>query len=279
MFVQNIFKMVSKLRIIILLSFTLFATSNTFKLSERIFKGTRSERNQFPFYVFLEQIIKLNLSKNCGASLISNEWVLSAAHCVTEGKVILLHFGVYETRNLVEPGRKVQTIEKKNIFIHPGYSTDDIVNDIALIKLVQPIEFTSSIQSIKLAEFFDPEEEINVETIAIGNGFVKVGQDFSDYVEWLSLKTTSQARCEQVFPFLSNDKSIICTENGRGSVTSGDSGGPLLRIDDNTLIGIACFNHINSSLSNDGKDGVVLPQAFTNVGYYAAWIKYITDLN
>lgn len=270
--------MLFKVRIIFLLAIACFTTSNTFKISERIFKGARSERNQFPYYVFLEQIVNLNLSKICGASLISNEWVLSAAHCVTEGKVILLHFGLHETRNLAEPGRQIQMIARKNTFIHPGYSTDDIVNDIALIKLAQPIEFSSSIQPIKLAAFFDPEEEVNVEAIAIGTGFVKGGQDLSDYVEWLSLKTTSKTRCEEVFPFLANQKTIICVENGRGSVTSGDSGGPLVRMDDNTLLGISCFNHINTSL-NDEKYGVVLPQAFTNVGYYTVWIKYITDLN
>lgn len=272
--------MPSKVRIIFLLAITLFTTSKTFKISERIFKGARSERNQFPYYVFLEQIVNLNLSKNCGASLISNEWVISAAHCVTEGKVILLHFGLHETRNLEEPGRQIQMIDaRKNTFIHPGYSTDDIVDDIALIKLAQPIQFSSSIQPIKFSAFFDPEEEVNVDTIAIGTGFVKGGQDLSDYVEWLSLKTTPKTRCEEVFPFLANQKTIICVENGLGSVTSGDSGGPLVRMDDNSLLGISCFNHINTSLTNDEKYGAVLPQAFTNVGYYKVWIKYITDLS
>lgn len=273
-------KMKSYLEIILLFTAISTTISDTLEIGARIFNGNPSQRNQFPYYVFLERILAPNFSKSCGATLISNEWVLTAAHCVMDGELILLHFGVHETRNLLESGREMQSIPKPNIFVHPGYSVEDVLNDIALIKLVKPIKFSASIQPVKMAfELFDPEEEVNVETVAIGNGFSTEGQDLADYVEWVVLKTSSRARCEEVFPFLMNEKTIICSENGHGSVTSGDSGGPLIRIDDNTLIGISCFNHMNSSLLNNENIGEVFPQAFTNVGYYIGWIRSITMLN
>ena len=49
---------------------------------DRIVGGTEAKRNEFPWQAWL--IISLGKGRyySCGGSLISNQWILTAAHCV-----------------------------------------------------------------------------------------------------------------------------------------------------------------------------------------------------
>jgi coagulation factor II (thrombin) len=50
------------------------------KIDGQIIGGQVAEIGQFPWHVMLRE----NLQFICGASLISDRWVLTAAHCVEE---------------------------------------------------------------------------------------------------------------------------------------------------------------------------------------------------
>uniref|UniRef100_A0A3Q0R9E4 Peptidase S1 domain-containing protein n=1 Tax=Amphilophus citrinellus TaxID=61819 RepID=A0A3Q0R9E4_AMPCI len=74
-----------------------------------------------------------------GGSLITDQWVLTAA-----GKIIQLRVcGLYLTRILT------RTLE--NITCHPKYNSSTHENDICLLKLSAPVNFTDYIQPICLA--------------------------------------------------------------------------------------------------------------------------------
>lgn len=245
----------------------LVAVASAAKLNSRIYRGLVSERNQFPYYVFLEKQMASGIVKSCGASLISSDWVLTAAHCVEDARRVALHFGMHETKNKLEAGRVIWVVEstRENIFIHPSYAQLDIVGDIALIKLNQSIPFSESIQSIDIAESFDVDA--HEELITIGNGKKGSTGELAEKLEWIPVVSISETECRKFFPIIFDRKSIFCAQNKDDrSVSFGDSGGPIVRKSDNKLVGISSFIHGIGTERG-------YPQAFTDITIYEKWIK------
>ncbi|XP_031634164.1 uncharacterized protein LOC116347624, partial [Contarinia nasturtii] len=84
----------------------------------------------------------------CGAAILSNVKILTAAHCLYSKGAITLAIA---TVNTDEPFHSID-ISEGEIFIHPEYSKGDSAwqNDIALIILRSPLKFGSKIDKIEM---------------------------------------------------------------------------------------------------------------------------------
>ena len=115
-------KMMSHLKSISLAVIALTVISNVYarnesKIEPRIVGGHDAERGQFPFYVYLKFPQSI-----CGGSLISSQWVLTAAHCLKGITSLEVHLGSLKSWDESEPGRKIININKMDdIITHPEW--------------------------------------------------------------------------------------------------------------------------------------------------------------
>lgn len=93
---------------------------NDFEIEPRIINGQNSTRGKFPFYVFLRININGRTAK-CGGSLISNQWIVSAAHCLNGAASVEVNLGSLRANNLTEEGRVAVNVSKSGIHVHPKY--------------------------------------------------------------------------------------------------------------------------------------------------------------
>jgi len=108
----------------------------------RIVNGVDGDVVNTPWQVFLLICDNNGGCYNCGGSIISDEWVLTAGHCVDVGssgvQYIITFFGISEIAQPLNlnPYRAASTY-----VIHSNYQVGGVFNDIAVIKQQVPFDF------------------------------------------------------------------------------------------------------------------------------------------
>lgn len=123
---------------LILLSY--LATNDSFKIEPKIVGGNAAKLGQFPYFAYLRVYYPDFSGGTCGAALISDEWLLTAAHCLDGAQSVNAILG--ETRfNSPEPGHLAVFVDKVNFHIHPDYDAETIFNDIGLYSMLSIWKF------------------------------------------------------------------------------------------------------------------------------------------
>ncbi len=283
-----------------LLAVCLSATAAIAGIGDYIVDGTAVDSDRtWPWQVRLFAIHDVE-SGFCGGSLISDQWVLTAAHCAWAGGImdsIVVGYGsVYQT--------KLKLVDSVKVIVHPDYSKTKKA-DIALIKLEKPVSDATWIDVADAgaeqktaapgAELFvtgwgaryDPKafKKAMQDGGDIGmqidpHALLDAGEILSpDQLRQVEIKRYSYNDCIEAFGAIGlNEKNGLkiadtemCagTPKGSGDSCQGDSGGPLVAPADNVR-GYVQVGIVSWGISC-GQRG--LPGVYTRVSEFYPWIK------
>ncbi|XP_073829429.1 lectizyme-like [Musca autumnalis] len=233
-----------------------------------IIKGEEAEPHSAPYIVSLSRTSKH--SHICGGSLINKNWVLTAAHCITNPVGMGIVAGLHKRTTFDE---KTQSRVVDYGLVHEQYDGGVGPYDIAMLHVSQPFELNEWVKPVALPAY---EEIHDGETHLYGWGQPK------SYV--LTAASTLQTVTTEIVEFnkckatLPADAPLhetnVCSDSLQQSISAcnGDSGGPLVKEfgtkGDAELIGIVSWGYIPCGLAQ-------MPSIYTRVSAYIPWIQKV----
>ncbi|KAH8371594.1 hypothetical protein KR093_008146 [Drosophila rubida] len=235
----------------------------------RIVGGQETRRHQYPWMV----AVLFHGRFYCAGSLISDLYVLTAAHCVEGVPAELITLRLLEHNRSASDAAVLQR-HAAHVKPHELYNPRSYNNDIALIRLDRPVSFEARVRPICMPETsgdFDGEP-----AIVTGWGARREGQLATDTLQEVDVVVLSQDDCRNASlssyqPGQISDNMLCAGYAGDlpKDACSGDSGGPLhVLLDEEPgqyqLAGIVSWG--------EGCARPNAPGVYTRVNRYLRWI-------
>uniref|UniRef100_A0A1I8PGP6 Peptidase S1 domain-containing protein n=1 Tax=Stomoxys calcitrans TaxID=35570 RepID=A0A1I8PGP6_STOCA len=195
----------------------------------------------------------------CGGSIISEDIIVTAAHCMQRYSASEFKVRLGSTNN--EVGGELVSV--KSFRNHEKYDRDTKVNDVALVKMATPVRESSKVRYVKLAKKTPVTGTTAVVTgwgttcflaCDVTTTLQEVEVDIIDY------KTCASSEYSYGSLIL---ETMVCAYAVEKDACQGDSGGPLVVGDE--LVGVVSWGH---GCAEPGYPGV-----YADVAALRKWIE------
>nr|CAI5859769.1 unnamed protein product [Callosobruchus analis] len=206
-------------------------------VSERIIGGSSAKLGQYPWMVALIEKFENGTNKfHCGGSLINENHVLTAAHCLRSplNFVTLGEYDLSKTRDcedsLCAPASTEHRILKR---VHPKNVPNMFKNDIALIKFQGRATYHRFVQPIclpqgRLLSSYNLNGSVTVAGWGVTDKNPHKSKD-SSILQHVDLPVISLERCQKIYPYFDVDENQYCIDGKDRASCHGDSGGPVMK--------------------------------------------------
>ncbi|XP_059476938.1 trypsin-1-like [Neocloeon triangulifer] len=232
-----------------------------FKAGDKIVGGSPAAAGEIPWQVSLQYTSGFHF---CGGSIISETYILTAAHCST-GQTPNGVRVITGTLRTAQPGA---TYNVATININPDYSSSTFTGDIALWEIRGQIAFDANTAAVPLAQ---GKAADGTPTLVSGWGTTSAGGSASPVLLRVVVPIYNHAQCESDYAgFGGVPQDQICAGVPEGGVDScqGDSGGPLYF--DGVIHGIVSWGN--------GCAYAGYPGVYTEVFSWLGWINQVSGV-
>ncbi|ENN81152.1 hypothetical protein YQE_02518, partial [Dendroctonus ponderosae] len=202
---------------------------NGFQDQGKIVGGHNADLNEWPWIAAL-----FNSGRQfCGGSLIDNIHILSAAHCVAHMSSwdvarVTVRLGDYN----IKTNSEVKHVEKrvKRVVRHRGFDSRTLYNDIAILTLDSPVDFSSVIRPVCLPSAGARDWAGSTGTV-IGWGSIRESGPQPAVLQEVNIPIWSNNDCRQKYGHAAPGGIVdhmLCAGQANRDSCSGDSGGPLM---------------------------------------------------
>ncbi|XP_056303720.1 duodenase-1-like [Danio aesculapii] len=228
----------------------------TFTTHVSIEDGTEAKPHSRPYMVSL-QYYRQHI---CGGFLITEEFVLTAAHCWKKSDILTVVVGAHDLR------KKCNSFKVLSYIQHPDYNSNTFENDIMLLKLMKRVTLSNNVGLISLPK---NGEDVKADTLCsvAGWGTLWMNGPVPNRLREAETIIVNDAECKHRWESLYKASKMICAY-GHGGTCNGDSGGPL--VCNNTAVGVTSYG--DPYLCNSR----LFPEVYTRISTYLSWIHKIT---
>jgi len=240
---------------------------------DKIVGGTVVEPNSLPFQISLQRRSLGGFSQSCGGSILTENTILNAAHCVDGVSDVTIFRVVAGEHALNAVSGLEQNRDVSSYKMHEQYNSNTQENDISLIYLSTPLDLSvpSAKPVVLPAPLFDPPAGTIV-TVS-GWGTTSSGGSISQTLRSVDVPVVSDSECNTAYATALQQNpikaSMLCAgDMSAGGIDScqGDSGGPLF-----TGTGANAVQH---GIVSWGRGCALAdyPGVYTQVSYFNDWI-------